>query len=321
MVDSLDAAREAAARNAWKEAHAAFAGVDAGDLTASDLELYGESAWWQGKLDAAIGLRERAYAAYTAAGDKIGAARLALTLSWDHEGRGECAVAHGWFASAERQLEGQPESPEHSRRLLMQAIYAMFAAGEFDTAVDLFDQAYAVAERVGDRDGQIMALSGKGRSFVKAGNIDAGLALLDEGLASAMCGDLRPHSTGLVYCLTISTCRDLGDFRRAAESYEAANRWCDRLDVTGFPGACRIHRAEVLRLRGDWPAAETQALEACEELLDFDRNITASGHFEIGEIRRRRGDFAGAEEAYATTTSSVATRSPGSHCCGSHRAR
>ena len=106
VVDNLDSAREAAARHAWKEAHAAYAGVDARELTASDLELYGEAAWWQGKLDSAIGLRERAYAAYTSAGDKIGAARMALTLSWDHEGRGEFAVAHGWFASAERLLDG-----------------------------------------------------------------------------------------------------------------------------------------------------------------------------------------------------------------------
>ncbi len=103
-----------------------------------------------------------------------------------------------------------------------------------------------------------------------------------------------------MYCITISTCQDLGDYRRAAEWTETANRWCDRLDVSGFPGACRIHRAEALRLRGDWSAAEAQALAACEELHDFDRNITASGHYEVGEIRRRRGDFAGAEEAYRT---------------------
>ena len=42
-------------------------------------------------------------------------------------------------------------------------------------------------------------------------------------------------------------------------------------------------------------------MAACEELHDFDRTITASGHYEIGEIRRRRGDFAGAEEAYRTS--------------------
>jgi 16S rRNA G1207 methylase RsmC len=56
-----------------------------------------------------------------------------------------------------------------------------------------------------------------------------------------------------------------------------------------------------MRLRGDWPAAEAQAVAACEELHDFDRNITASGHYEIGEIRRQRGDFEGAEEAYRTS--------------------
>ena len=126
-------------------------------------------------------------------------------------------------------------------------------------------------------------------------------ALLDEATASAMCGDLRAHSAGIVYCITISSCRDLGDYRRAAEWTEAANKWCDRLDLTGFPGACRVHRAEVMRLRGDWPAAEAQAVAACEELHDFDRNITASGHYEIGEIRRQRGDFEGAEEAYRTS--------------------
>lgn len=70
------------------------------------------------------------------------------------------------------------------------------------------------------------------------------------------------------------------------------------LDVSGFPGACRIHHAEITRLRGDWTKAEQQALTACEELKDFQRDITASGYYEVGEVRRRRGDFAAAEEAY-----------------------
>ncbi len=126
-----------------------------------------------------------------------------------------------------------------------------------------------------------------------------------------MCGDLRAHSAGLVYCITISSCQDLGDVRRAAEWTEAANRWCDKLDVSGFPGACRIHRAEVLRLRGDWPAAEAQAVAACDELQDFDRSITASGHYEIGEIRRQRGDFAGAEESYRVSNEMGRDPQPG----------
>ena len=67
----------------------------------------------------------------------------------------------------------------------------------------------------------------------------------------------------------------------------------------------------LLRLRGDWPAAEAQAIAACEELHDFDRSITASGHYEIGEIRRRRGNFAGAEESYGVANEMGRDPQPG----------
>jgi class 3 adenylate cyclase len=298
ILDSLEEARAAVARQAWRAAYSAFAGVDPAELLAADLESYGEAAWWSGQIEEAIRHRERAFAAYTAAGDPLGAARMAVTLSWDYEGRGAFAVAGGWIASAERHLVGLPTAPEHGRLTLTHALTAMFAEGDLDKALELFDRAYEIGQEVGDRDVQMLALSGKGRSFIKAGRIDEGLALLDEASACAMCGDLSAHSAGLVYCLTISACQDVGDLRRAAEWTEAANRWCDTLDVTGFPGACRIHRAEAMRLRGDWPAAEAQALAATEELKDFDQMITAAGHYEIGEIRRRRGDFAGAVEAY-----------------------
>jgi class 3 adenylate cyclase len=311
VVDHLDVARQAAARHAWREAHAAFS--DAGDpgLGPDDLEQFAESAWWTGKLEQAIGLRERAYTAYSAAGDKIGAARMALTLAWDYEGRGAFSVSHGWLASAERLLEGLPESPEHGRLLLTNALTALFAEGDLERAESTFSSAHELAQRVGDRDVETLALSGIARVHIKAGRVEQGLALLDEATASAISGGLRPHATGIVYCLTISSCRDLGDYRRAAEWTEAANRWCDQLDVTGFPGACRIHRAEVMRLRGDWPAAEAQAQAACDELQDFDRSITAGGHYEIAEIRRRRGDFAGAEEAYRTTNELGSDPQPG----------
>ena len=311
VVESVEAARGAATRLAWREAHATFSAVADIELGPADLELFAEAAWWTGKLDQAIRLRERAYAAYTAAGDARSAARMALTLSWDYEGRGSFSVAQGWFATGERLLADLPEAPEHGRALLIHALTALFAEGDLERAEALFEEAYALAQRVGDRDVQVLALSGRGRTYIKAGQIDRGLALLDEATASAISGDLKPHSTGLVYCLTISSCRDLGDYRRAAEWTEAANQWCDRLDVSGFPGACRIHRAEVLRLRGDWTAAEAQALAACDELVDFDRSITAGGHYEIGEIRRRRGDFAGAEEAYRTSNELGRSAQPG----------
>jgi class 3 adenylate cyclase len=299
-LDSLETARSAAERNAWREAYDAYAHVDRADLTPADLERFGDAAWWTGRLDEAISLRERAYAGFSSAGEKRNAARLAITLSWDHGGRGAFSVAQGWFATAERLLEGEPEGAEHAHLMLTRGVNALFGDGSLAEALAHFERAAEIGERVGDRDGQVLALMGKGRALIKSGDVEEGLALLDEASAAAVCGELQPHTTGFVYCVTISACQDLGDYRRAAEWTEAANRWCDRLDVTGFPGACRIHRAEIMRLRGDLAGAERQAVAACEELHDFDRAITAGGYYEVGEIRRRRGDFAGAEEAFRT---------------------
>jgi class 3 adenylate cyclase len=310
VLDPLDTARGAAERHAWRDAFDAYAAVDA-DLAPEDLERFADAAWWTGRLDQAMALRERAYAGHTAAGDRLSAARLALTLSWDYSGRGSFAVSHGWFASAERLLDGLPESMEHGFLVLTRAVTALFAEGDLPTAIAEFGRAYELGQRFGDRDTQSLALVGKGRALVKSGDVEQGLALLDEGTTPAVSGQLRPYSAGLAYCMTISACQDVGDYRRAAEWTEVANTWCDRLDVTGFPGACRIHRAEILRLRGDWPGAEAQAVAACEELHEFERSITAGGYYEIGEIRRRRGDFAAAEEAYGTANELGRNPQPG----------
>ena len=311
VVDSLDAARDAAARQAWRASYDAYSAVDRSTLTPEDLESFADAAWWTGKLDDAIKHRERAYAGYSSAGDKPSAARLALTLSWDHEGRAAYAVSQGWFATAQRLLEGLPESVEHGRVILTEALGAMMAEGDLPRATELFERASEVGGRIGERDLQMLALAGKARALIMGGEVEQGLALHDEASAAAVCGELKPFATGMVYCHTISSCQDVGDFRRAAEWTEAANRWCDQADVSGFPGTCRLHRAEIMRLRGDWPAAEAQAVAACEELRDFDRYITAGGYYEVGEIRRRRGDFAGAEEAYSTANEWGRSPQPG----------
>ena len=300
VADPLELAREAAGRHAWRRAFDAFDQADRDALTPDDLVQYAESAWWAGKLDRAITLRERAHARYVADGETLKAARTALMLSWDHGGRGSFAVAQGWFANAERLLADEPESGAHGWLILTRGVNALYGMGELRDAVEHFERAHELGRRFGERDTEILALVGRGRALVKLGEVENGLALLDEATAAAVSGELQPHSTGLVYCMTISSCQELGDYRRAAEWTEVANRWCDRLDVSGFPGACRIHRAEIMRLRGDLAGAEKQAVEACEELHDFERSITAGGYYEIGEIRRRRGDFAAAEEAYGT---------------------
>ncbi|HWH06510.1 MAG TPA: adenylate/guanylate cyclase domain-containing protein [Gaiellaceae bacterium] len=298
VAPGLDAARAAAARHAWRDAVTAYEALDADTLAPADLEAYATALWWIGGAARALDLRERAYAGFLAAGDKAGAARLALTLADDHSSRGDTSVALGWFATAERLLEGLPEVREHARYLAVRGMVAGRLEGDVESALRLFDEAIELAERLDDRDTAVLARSGKAAVLVQLGDVDAGLALHDSTTAAAAGGAADPFALGVAYCATISSCHDVGDLRRAAEWTEAANRWCDRFDVSGFPGICRLHQAEIMCLRGAWPTAEAQAEAACVELHEYDRASTARGYYEIGEIRRKRGDFASAEDAF-----------------------
>lgn len=297
--DPLQAGREAARRHAWRDAYRLLREADeAGELGAVDIEDLAEAAWWTGHLDEALALRARAYAAFVQSGDRERGAHVASTLAFDHIVKGAMSVAGGWVRRAESILGSEVESSAYGHVSLARGLYEL-ERGEIQEANADLARAHELAVRFGDRSLEALTVVFRGMASVLAGAVDEGLALLDEATAAAVSGELEPLATGVVYCVTIDSCQALGDCGRAAEWTDAANRWCDRLDITGFPGVCRIHRAEIMRLRGEWPEAEEQALEACAELHDYNAFITAAGYYEIGEIRRRRGDFAAAEEAYA----------------------
>ena len=81
VVDEpLSAGREAAARGAWREAYDLL-NPAAATLSPEDLEALAEAAYWLGKLDEAIGLREQAQAAWVEAGEPRKAALVALIVS------------------------------------------------------------------------------------------------------------------------------------------------------------------------------------------------------------------------------------------------
>jgi class 3 adenylate cyclase len=296
LEDPVAAGREAAGRGAWQEAYDHFAPVEK-SLTADDLVAFAEASFWTGHLNEAIQIRERAYAAYLDAGDDDQAAVLALWISRDYFGKADLAIAGGWFSQAERLLEGKPESPALGYLAVSKGFNALMG-GDLEGAMENSNRALDLSQRFGDRNLGAMALVGRGRALILKGEVDDGLKLLDEATAAAIGGELEPWTTGLVYCTTITSCQGIGDMRRATEWTKAANSWCDRLDVKGFPGACRVHHATLTRLQGDWSRAEEQAVQACHELQGFDAWTTAAGFYEVGEIRRRRGDFAAAEESY-----------------------
>ena len=266
-------------------------------LEGTDLDGLGEAAWWLGRLGDAIAYKERAFAAHDAVGDRVRAARTALSLVADHSQRSESSIAAGWLHRAERLLDGQPESVAHGW-LLRPGLNQALGRGDLEAALGLADRILEVGIRLGDRDLGAIGLHDRGRVLVALGRVGEGLDALDEAVVMAVSGDVSPYPTAMVYCNATIACEDLTDFRRAGEFAEAAQRWCDRQAIAGFPGMCRVRRVEIIRLRGAWAQAESEARRACTELIDFQPGYAGEGFYQIGEIRRRMGDLAGAEDAF-----------------------
>jgi tetratricopeptide (TPR) repeat protein len=276
IAETVEAGRAALARYSWREAYELLGGIrDEGVLSGEDLEGLAQAAWWSGRLEDAIAAGERAYAAHTAKDDRVGAARVALTLAKDNYTKHAAAVGAGWLARAERLLAESAESVVHGYRARLRAVLAFEGEGDLDAALRHADEALEIATRFGDRDLTALALHDRGRVLLDAGRVAEGMALMDEATAAAVSGELRPLTTGFIYCNTIGACEHIADYARAGEWTEAAKRWCERLSVAGFPGMCRVHRASIMRLRGAWAEAEDEAQRACSELVDFNPSYAA----------------------------------------------
>jgi tetratricopeptide (TPR) repeat protein len=284
----------------WSRAFDALSAADAkAELAPEHLELLADSAWWLGRADETVRTRERAYSRHLERGNRRRAAAVAIALAEDYHYRLARSVSHGWLQRAERHLADLPESIEHGWLVRTRMSLAFDEDRGLDRARDLSQKTLEIARRLQDRDLLALALQDQGRILVAEGRVAEGMALIDEAMAAATSGQLDPRTTGRTYCNMMSTCEKLGDYRRAGEWNEAARQWCEpHTDSGGYPGICRVHRAELLRLRGSWSEAEAEARRVSIELEGFLGEVAAEGYYEVGEVRLRMGDFQTAEDMF-----------------------
>lgn len=282
----------------WRETYRELAGRDLAALEAPDLERLGEAAFWTGQPREAIAARRRAYAAHRDTGNQAAATRIAWLLFYNHFDLDEVAAAGGWLKRAQRHATELGDTVEEGYVAVAEADWALYR-GELEEAGENARRATDVGRRHADHDLTALAGATEGRILVDGGQISEGLALLDEVMVAAAADELSPFVTGWVYCLLLYTCQEVGDLRRASEWTEAAMRWSEaRGEESWYPGLCQLHHCEVRTLRGDWSSAEEDALRAAAELAPFGDYLVAEGHYLAGEIRLRRGDVAGAEDAF-----------------------
>jgi class 3 adenylate cyclase len=294
----LTAARDALREHRWQEAFDRLARADRGGrLGASDLEALAQAAWFTAQPDLAVEAKERAYRAYSTDGNKARAAKIAFELKREYVSKRKFSIASAWAARGERLLEDEPEGFAHGYQALSKSLTAEHA-GDVETAIKFAGQAVEIGTRFSDADIRAWGLLQQGRLLITGGRTDEGFPLLEEATIAAVNGELNPFIAGVAYCSMIASCRDTTDYRRASEWTEATHRWCERQSINGFPGVCRVHRAEIVALQGALNRAEQELLQATTELAAYEATTPlADGFYALGETRFRLGDLVGAENA------------------------
>lgn len=300
-IRELERGRKAYERRAWADAYRALSRADSiAPLAVEDLELLGMSAYLTAQDDVYLRTLDRAYSLYLEGGKNARAIRCAFWLGLRLLFRGELGRATGWFARAKRLLDCAEDDCVEEGYLLLPSAEEKIEAGDGRTAYALATAAADIGNRFGEADLIAIARHLQGRALIQQGQVENGLALLDEAMLVVTAGELSPLVTGLIYCSVIDGCQQVYAVGRAREWTAALARWCEEQpQMISFTGRCLAHRAEIMQLCGAWPEALAEARRSCERFeKGIDPQRPASAFYQLAEMHRLQGEFAAAEEAY-----------------------
>jgi len=297
-VGHLVAAREHHRASRWVRACEGYAAADrVTPLSIEDLECWAEAAQVIGRVDEAIDVLARCFELWARAGEIHEATRAAYWLWSVHVfTRGEFAVAAGWVERA-RGLAAR-QSGEYGWPLIPQA-YGCLGAGDYEAAEGLLHRAIELGLGRGDDDLVTIATTMCGRATLKLGSLESGLALLDSAMVRILTRTTSPRATSVMYCAAIGSCYEVREVARAMEWSVALDTWLGALPQLGgaYFGNCRIYRAILMRLRGDFSRAAVELEQACRDLAIDGQLVAGHAWYELGELRRLQG-APGVENAY-----------------------
>jgi ATP/maltotriose-dependent transcriptional regulator MalT len=306
-VSARDRGRRAYARRAWSAAVADLTQADeSSPLDPEDLDRLADAAFLTGDDARSNELRARSYVERLALDDRRGAARCALQLAYLLAHRGAQAAALAWHARAQglvdnARADGEltADDPEPGHLLILPA-FGRVMAGDLDGAVELLARAIEIAERCNEPDLLALARVLTGRARILRGEVDDGVACLDEAMLVVTTKAVSEVVAGDVYCTVIEGCQDALDMPRAVEWTSALTRWCDsQPDLVPYTGQCLVHRVQIMRFRGSWAEARQEVRRARERLTRPQvQPAVGAAFYEEAELHRVRGDLAAAERCY-----------------------
>lgn len=300
----------------WRAEYEALSAADAdagtgGGLSAEQLERFAVAAGLIGHDDEVCALRERAFDAYLERGLIDQAAECGFWLAFHLDTQADFAQATGWTARLRRLLPEDPDSRMGARLRQREAVGLMFG-GDAATALPIFQDCLRVAEAIDDIDAFVLGQLGIGRCMTMLGRLPESMAAYDEAMVHVVAGRVAPQVAGLAYCAIVAMSMEWFDIRRAQEWTHTFELWAEHeIGMLAYRGTCRVHRAEILQLRGAWPEAVAEA-ERARATLGVTREIAlGAAHYRIAELARLQGRYADAEQEYAQAGAIGAETQPG----------
>ena len=171
----------------------AFAASAAAEESADALDGLGRACWWLGDVRSAIRHRERAFTLLRQAGRDDEAAIVALDLCvWYLSNLENDAAAGGWLARAARAAERTTDPVVRGWLVL---IGAYLSSDTTEQRAGL-EEARRLAVQASDDGLHAMALADLGLLLVAGGEVEDGMTLLDEAMATTLGGLRRPTGGG-----------------------------------------------------------------------------------------------------------------------------
>ncbi|MDZ7803420.1 hypothetical protein [Thiohalophilus sp.] len=223
---------------------------------------------------------------------------------------GLMATVRAWLARAEHLIEDAPDSPVWAWLAAVRT-YERLMCGDMPGTGQWAQRAMDGGQKHGLAPPSIIGQVALARVRIHDGDLDEGLSALDDVAVELSAGNLDPLTSGQMWCELICAMQWIGQHDRAEQWTQAMERWRQGAAFGGLHGRCRVHQAEIMRLRGPCDAAEQEALLACEELRPWMRREYGWPLTELGNARLRKGDFAGAEEAFLAAHQNAWLPQPG----------
>lgn len=285
---TLDEAARRAAAGDWASARAAYEELLGEGDSAAAREGMARACWWLGDLRPAVEHGERAFALYQEQGRFAEAAMVGIHLCvWFLGNYDNATAASGWVSRAAR-LAARSGDPVAVGWTDLMSGYLADEQGEGRRRLE---RAAAAAESAADVDLATMALADLGLWHVTAGEIDQGIAMLDEAMAATL-AEPRGMLEVVVWssCDMLAACSLLDDLQRATDWCRAADRFMETYGCPFLQARCRAHYGRLLVATGRWAEAEAELDRATAMTADTGRGPRTEALTALAELRLRQGE-------------------------------